>query len=130
MIVLNSFFTEISLRKKWLLSHSYNPHSNLTEEHFNYLKKGLVQLLGKFDNCILLGDFNSGVSNKYLSTFCESYNLKSLIKNLTCLKNHGKPTCIDLILPNQPQSFQSCCTTDTRLSDFHRLTLAVLKTYF
>ena len=48
-------------------------------------------------------DFNSKTSNKYLKAFRESYNLKSLIKNPTCFKNHHKPTRIDLIFTNQPR---------------------------
>ena len=57
-------------------------------------------------------------------------NLKSLIKNPTSFKNHDKPTCIDLVLTNQPRSFHSACTIDAGLSDLHRLTVTVLKAYF
>ena len=116
--------------KKWFLSSSYNPHSNLIETHLNYLKKGFDHFSGKFDNGILIGEFNSEISNKYLKAFCESYNLKSLIKYPICFKNYDKPTCIDFILKNQPWNFQSSYTIDTRLSDFDRLTGTVLKTYF
>ena len=57
-------------------------------------------------------------------------NLKKLIKNPSCFKNHDKPTYIGRILTNQSRSFQSSCVIDTGLSDFHRLTVTVLKTYF
>ena len=53
-----------------------------------------------------------------------------LLKNPTCFKIHGKPTCIDLIFTSQPQSFQSSCRVNIELSDFHGLTFTVLKTYF
>ena len=55
---IEHFFTEINLRKeKWLLSSSCNSHSNLIETHSNYLKKGFDHGSGKFDNCIVIGDF-------------------------------------------------------------------------
>ena len=58
-------------------------------------------MLSRFDNSILSGDsgdFDSDISNKYFSTYCESFNLKSLRKNPTYFQNHDKPTCIGLIL--------------------------------
>ena len=63
-------------------------------------------------------------------SFCETYNLQNLVKDPTCYKNPSKPTCIDLILTNFPKSFQHTQTIETGLSDFHKLTLTVLKTHF
>ena len=51
------------------------------------------------------------------------------MKNPTCFENHDKPTRIDLTFTSQPWSFQPSCTIDTGLSDFHRITVTVLKTY-
>ena len=102
----------------------------MIEAHLKYLKKGLDHFSVKFDNCIVLGSFNSEISYKYLKLLCESYNLKSLLKNRTCFKNHDKPPCIDFILANQQRCFQSSCSIDTELSVFLRLTVTVLKTYF
>ena len=102
----------------------------MTEAHLKYLKKGLDHFSVKFDNCIVLGSFNSEISNKYLKALCESYNPKSLLKNRTCSKNHDKPTYIDFILANQQRCSQSSCSIGTEISVFHRLTVTVLKTYF
>ena len=91
---IKHFFIEINPRKKKkLLGCSYNPHSNFDQNGFDHFS-------GKFDNFILLGNFNSEISNKYLKAFCKSYILKVLIKNPTRFKNHDKSTCIDLILKN------------------------------
>ena len=49
--------------------------------------------------------------------------LKNLINELICYKNSEKPTCIDLILTNQPTLFHH----STRLSDFHLLTVTEFK---
>ena len=45
-------------------------------------------------------------------------------------KNPENPSCIDLILTNKPRSFQTKCVIETGLSDFHRMTISVLKMHF
>ena len=55
---------------------------------------------------------------------------KSLIKDPTCFKNPENPSCIDLILTNSPYSFQNSCVIETGLSDFHKMTVSVMKTTF
>ena len=65
-----------------------------------------------------------------MQSFCESYNLKSLIKQPTCYKNPDKPTFIDLILTNVPRMFQSTCVIETGLSDFHLMTVTVMRKTF
>ena len=65
-----------------------------------------------------------------MQSFCENYNLKSLIKQSTCYKNSDKPTCIDLILTNVPRMFQSTCVTETGLSDFRLMTVTVMRKTF
>ena len=46
------------------------------------------------------------------------------------LQNPTNPSCVDLILTNRPRSFQNSCTFETGLSDFHKMTLTVLKSSF
>ena len=58
-----------------------------------------------------------------MKTFCESYTLSSLIKELTCYENPQNPSCIDLILTNSPYSFQNSCVIEAGLSDFYMMTL-------
>ena len=62
-----------------------------------------------------------------MKAFCDNYNFTSLIKQPTCYKNPNNPACIDLILSNTPRSFQSTCVIETGLSDFHLITLTVMK---
>ena len=62
--------------------------------------------------------------------FCGNYNLKSLIKQPTCYKIPDKPTCIDLILTNVPRMFQNTCVLETGLSDFHLMTVTVMRKTF
>ena len=64
------------------------------------------------------------------SHFCKSYSQHSLIKQPTRFKNTENPSCIDLFLTNKPRSFQTKCIIETGLSDFHRMTISVLKMHF
>ena len=65
-----------------------------------------------------------------LKKFCNLYSLKTLIKISTCFKNPDNPKVIYLLLTNRPGSFCNSGTLKTGLSDFHKLTLTVLNTYF
>ena len=62
--------------------------------------------------------------------FCSLYNLKNLVHDPTCYKNYINPTCIDLMLTNWMTYFQNTRTIETGLSDFHKMTVTVMKTSF
>ena len=62
--------------------------------------------------------------------FCNLYNLKNIVNENRCYKNQKNPSCIDLILTNKTRSFQNTKTVETGLSDFHKMTVTVLKTFF
>ena len=65
-----------------------------------------------------------------MKVFCDSYEFKNLIKDATCYKNPENPSCIDLILTNNPNSFQNSGVIETGLSDFHKMTVTIMKTTF
>ena len=111
-----SFFVGINLHKK------NNPQKNNIGSHLNVITKTLDIYYGKYDNVVFLGDFNAGNKETTMKSFCESYNLTNLIKQPTCFKKPGKPSCIDLVLTNRPKYFQATSVTETGLSDFHRMT--------
>ena len=75
-----------------------------------------------------MGDFNLEPTDEPMEAFCDSYNLHNLVKEKTCFK--GQPKCYDLILTNCKKSFQNTTAVTTGLSDFHKMTLTVLKTEF
>ena len=58
------------------------------------------------------------------------HNLITLIKQKTCFKNPENPACIGLIPTNSLRSFQNSSVFETGFSDFHKLTITVLKQYF
>ena len=49
---------------------------------------------------------------------------------ITIYKNPDNPASIDLLLTNAPRSFQSTCVLETGLSDFHLITLTVMRKSF
>ena len=65
-----------------------------------------------------------------MKAFCESYNLFSLIKETTYYTNPQNPSFIDLILTSSSYSFQNSCLIETGLSDFHKMTVTVMKTSY
>ena len=113
-----------------MINYSYNPHENNIGSHLNIITKALDTYYDKYENVVFLGDFNAGIEETIMKSFCESYNLTNLIKQPTCFKNPKKASCIDLISTNRPKSFQSTCVIETGLSDFHRTTVSVLKMHF
>ena len=128
---IESFYIEINIRKKkWLLVATYNPNKNLISNHLKEIGKNLDNYSSKYDNFVFLGDLNSEPTESVVKDFCEIYSCKNLIKDNTCFKNPLKPSCIDLIITNRPKSFQSSVTIETGLSDFHKMTLIVMKVFY
>ena len=127
---LEVFFIEINLRKnKWLLFAGYNNCKINIGTFLQSIGPTLDHYLCNLENFILLGDFNSEVQENEMKEFCDSYNLKNLVKEATCFKNPLNPSSIDVIITNRPHSFQNTITLECGLSDHHKMTITVLKTY-
>ena len=68
-----SFYVELNFRKKqWLLNCSYNPNNNNIESHRNCLSRSTHSFSSKYENIILLGDFNSCMDDSPMIGFCET----------------------------------------------------------
>ena len=87
------------------------------------------KLLPKYENLLALGDWNSEMTEESMENFCEMYNLENLIKEPTCFKSTENPSSIDVILTNKKLSFQHSMTIETGLSDFHKMTVTVMKKF-
>ena len=77
-----------------------------------------------------MGDFNSEPHDLHMEDFCLNYNLSNLIKEPTCFKNPENTSCIDLMLTNFPKGFQNSMAIETGLSDFHKMTVTVMKSHY
>ena len=96
-----SCFIELNLnRPKWLISYSYNPNKSNIYSHLESLSRNLDLDFLKYDNYLVVGDFNISVEEAKIKSFCERFSLKNLIKDPTCYKNPNNPSCIDLMFTN------------------------------
>ena len=107
------FYVEVNLRnEKWLVNCSHNPNKTMICNHLDALSTYLDLHSTTYEKVFILGDFNVGIEEQYMKTFCHNYNLTSRIKQSTCYKNPNNPVWIDFILSNTPRSFQSACVRD------------------
>ena len=119
---------EINLKKrKWILIGSYNPHKDMIKNHLKSMGSILNDSCLKYENFILIGDFNSEMHEDPMNIFCTTYSLKNMVKEPTWFQNIESPNCIDFILTNKPLYFQNTNVLETGISDFHKLTLTIMK---
>ena len=89
----------------------------------------------KYGNILIIGDLNIDTSNKkkdngnYLSDLCDTFSLKNLITDITCVK-FTNGTSIDVLLTNKSRCFHHTFTSETGLRDCHKLILTFFKAYF
>ena len=122
---------DVNLRKvRWLVICSYNQHKNNISNHLDNLSKVLNRNLSQYERFLCIGDLNSEITEFAMKIFCNIYHLKNLVNVPTCYKNPLKPPCIDLFLTNCSRSFQVSHVIETRLSDFHKMNITVLKMFF
>ena len=114
---------------KLLLCFSYYTKKSNNREHLECLNKNVALYLLKYEYFLVLKDFDIFVEGSSMSEFCDTYNLKSLIREATCYKNPENPFCINLILTNRPCSFQNSDVFEAGLSDFHRMKI-IMKMHF
>ena len=78
-----------------------------------------------------MGDFNVEPNDATIKNVCQIYGCKHIVKCKTYFKNPiNNPTCIDSIITNRPKSFQESEVIETGLSDFHKMSLTVMKVFY
>ena len=58
--------------RKYLISDSHNPNVGLIQNHIVNLSKNPDFYSFKYENFIVIGDFNAEMANNYLEKFCAS----------------------------------------------------------
>ena len=61
----------------------YIPHKEKIGNFLDQLSMEVDKHLPNYDNLLMLGDWNSAVTEEEMSNFCEMYNLDNLIKEPT-----------------------------------------------
>ena len=120
-----TLFLEINLRlRKWMIVGAYKHPDQGKSVALESLSKSLSIYLDKYENVILLGDFNMNPEDKNVQLFVDSFKLEHLTKKPTCFK--GSPFCIDLIIRNRiSKYFKNTCILETGITD--KLTALCLK---
>ena len=108
----------------------YNPHKDMIQDCLNSIGNQLNELGIKYEYIIILGLFNSEMCEDAMQVFCSTHSFKCLIKDPTCFTSSSNPSCINLILTNKSRCFQNTSVIETGLSDFHKLTVSVMKASF
>ena len=92
---------------EWLLY----PNKSQISHHFECLNSLSDEYSKKYENYAFIGDLNVNTSDSSMKKFCCRLNgLKNLINESSCSE---KPTCIDLMLTNQPTLFQRSTVLET-----------------
>ena len=100
----------------WLLFCTYNLNRNDISNHSDILTRRSLDLYSaEYETFIIMGDFNTEVTQTNKKVFCDTYELKNLIKEVACCKNQENLSCIDLILINNPNSFQNLEVIETEI---------------
>ena len=103
--------------KKRLLCCTYNPNKYLIENHLRQLQRQLESSSERYKHFLIMGDFNTDLSDPLMTSFCALFKLKNIVKEPTCYrcyKNLENPSCIDLF----------------GLFDFHKLVITIFRTSF
>ena len=120
---------EINLRKqKWAVFGIYRPPGMKESYFIDHISRLIDSYSKKYENFIIMGDFNMQECDEHMKGMLVSYNLINIVKENTCFK--GPPKCNDLILTNRKYHFQNTFAMTTGFSDFHKMTVTVLKSEF
>ena len=81
---IEGIFINLTIRNtKWLIFGGYNPDKKNISNFLTHISKELDRFLPKYENLLLLGDFNSETTENDMKTFCETYHLTNLITDPT-----------------------------------------------
>ena len=113
-------------KNRWLFLGIYKPPSQSDNGFTNRLSSIIDCYSPKYENLILIGDFNLSSENQHLDALIQSYNLNNLINKPRCFQPNT-PTCIDLIITNKKNLFKLSNTFGTGISSHHKLVSNILK---
>ena len=119
--------------KKWFCLGIYRPPTSTNLDIF-FEKLTTLWAANKYVNLIVMVDFNIDQNKSdcigfgKLEEFCDNFHLTNLVKGNTCFTKNNKST-IDLLLTNKPMSFQVTNTTETGLSDCHKIISSFMKSF-
>ena len=132
---IETIVVEISVGKqKWGIISIYRNEDVTVDTFLTNISKTVDSLLNSYENIIIIGDININSLQKdsrgfkKLKEFCDTYDLKNLIKVATCFQAEN-PTSLDLILTNKNRSFIKSKSVTTGISDHHSMVTTMLRAH-
>ena len=107
-------------KRKWFILALYKTPSLRSEIFISEVTKALTFYSEKYDNILLMSDFNMTPENHYLRDFTDSNGFENLIKEPTCFKSTSQTT-IYFLLTNRKGCFMKSSINETGISDHHKL---------
>ena len=104
----------------------YKTPSLRSEIFISEVTKALIFYSEKYDNILLMGDFNMIPENHHLKDFTDSNYFENVLKEPTYFKCTS-PIIIDFFLANRNSCFMKSSTNETGISDHHKLIFIFLK---
>ena len=127
---IQAICVEINLRKKkWLHIAIYRPPDQDIVYFFSKISNMLDFYANRYQNILLMGDFNELTSSTKMANFMMQHDLSSILTKATCFKS-SSGRAIDLILTNNKSSFQLSGSCETGISDWHHLIYTTLRGSF
>ena len=118
---------ELNLRRrKLLVTGIYKPPSYSEDFFIKSLFACLTNATKDFENIVLLEEPTWPLKILKWNNYFNTFYLESLITSPTYFKSVA-PTCIDLMLTSHKQCFMKSQTLVTGVSDFHALTLTIMR---
>ena len=135
-VIWESICSDITIsREKSLYKCTYRlPNFNKLDTFFNEVSDSLSKASLTYENLVIIGDFHIDINNARmkvdtLNEFCNLFDITNLIKTETCCTKNQKSRIV-LFLTNRPLSFKKTRATKTRISDYHKLISAFLKSHY
>ena len=123
---MKSFFLNSVFIIKIASSWDIQAPSQSDEVFLNELQLAMAKFNNTYESFLVIGDFNMTPENKNMIDFLNTSCFENLIKEPTCFKS-AIPSCVALILSNKKSLFMRSETFENDLSDFHKVTTAILR---
>ena len=72
----------LELKSKWLIICYYNPHKTMIKRYLEYISKEIDSHSSKYDNFLLIGNFDSEPTEEAMKSFCQIHHFRSLLDKL------------------------------------------------
>ena len=108
---LPSSFEGLVIKLSSNLKHGFSSAPTTSQKQYEGTCTGTFVLhRSKYSETIIIGDYNTEITETSIPELYESYFLENVVKKPICFKNPAKPTYINLMIANKLGMFQNAKT--------------------